>query len=205
MTPLTLNNQYQVTGNDVSQVHAPSSDFADASSCGTQQQTSFNANAQLIAYEPGAGTPLTLQPEFTSIPVNASNWLCLAYPLPTQRSFAPETLSVTAKTSTVTQLRGFRVQLQADGNLVGLDTTGAEWTVKWASGRFSTACGVDGASCELDFGGDGNFVLYDADGPVWDAGTSGTGRELVFYNAEPWVAVLGGEGEVLWTIGELSG
>jgi hypothetical protein len=114
-------------------------------------------------------------------------------------------LSVNAKTSTIVQLRGFRVQVQGDGNLVGLDTSGAEWMVKWASSRYSTACGEDGSLCEVDFGGDGNFVLYDGNGPVWDSGTSGAGKELVFYNAEPWVAVLGVDGETLWTIGDLIG
>lgn len=195
----------QVTGNDISQIHHPSSDFADASTCGEQQQTSFNTNEQLIVYEPGAGSPLTLQSDFDSTPLNGSNWLCLSHPLPTQRLFEPGSLSVNAKASVVAQLRGFRVQLQADGNLVGLDTTSAEWVAKWASSRFSAACGNDGSLCELDFGGDGNLVLYDANGPVWDAGTSGAGVSVVFSNAIPWVIVTGADGETLWTIADLAG
>ncbi|KAK4233530.1 hypothetical protein C8A03DRAFT_19413 [Achaetomium macrosporum] len=193
-----------VTGNDVSHIHSPSSDFADASSCGSQQQAAFAANRQLVVYNPGAGTPLTLQPDFYELPANASNWLCLGHPLPTQQSFAPGALSVNAQTSTVVLLQNFRVQVQGDGNLVGYDTAGGEWTVKWASSRYSSNCGSDGSKCEVDFGGDGNLVLYDAQGPVWDSGTSGRGKTLVFYNAAPWVVVMGEEGQTLWTIADLS-
>jgi hypothetical protein len=195
---------HQVTGNDISQIQHPSSNFADASACGTQQKASFNADEQLIVYEPGAGSPLTLQPDFDFTPLNGSNWLCLSHPLPIQQFFRSGSLSVNAKVSVVAQLRGFRVQLQGDGNLVGLDTTGAEWVARWASGKFSAACGTDGSLCELDFGEDGNLVLYDGNGPVWDAGTSGVGVGVVFSNAIPWVAVTGPDGETLWTIADLA-
>ncbi|KAK0630390.1 hypothetical protein B0T17DRAFT_506861 [Bombardia bombarda] len=192
-----------VTGNDVSAITTPSSSFADPSSCGPQQQVSFNANEQLIIYPPGVQGPSTIQPQFTSIPNNASNWLCLGHPLPTQTSFAPGGLSVTAKVSTVVQLRNFHVQVQSDGNLVGIDTTNGVWTVKWASSSSSSACGADGSLCHIEFGGDGNFVLYDGDGPLWSSGTSGTGQTLTFLNAAPWVVVAGAGGQTLWTIADL--
>ncbi|KAK3317234.1 hypothetical protein B0T19DRAFT_468761 [Cercophora scortea] len=197
-------NGLTVTGNDVSGVTTPTSSIADASACGSQQRTSFAANQQLIIYQPGVGSPKTIQSQFTSIPVNASNWLCLSHPLPTQRTFAPGTLFVNAKVSQVVQLRNFHVQIQGDGNLVGIDTTGGVWTVKWASSRYSSACGADGSSCEIDFGGDGNWVLYDGNGPVWSSGTSGTGQALTFYNAAPWVVITGAGGATLWTIAQLN-
>ncbi|KAK3935323.1 hypothetical protein QBC46DRAFT_462142 [Diplogelasinospora grovesii] len=194
-----------VTGNDASGVHSPSSDTADASQCGAQQQTSFNDNEQLIVYPPGVQGPSTIQAEFTQIPNNGSNWLCLTHPLPTQQSFAPGDLAVRASVSTVVQLRNFHVQIQGDGNLVGIDTTNGVWTVKWASSKYSSNCGSDGSECLIAFGGDGNFVEYDANGPLWDAGTSGTGQLLTFYNAAPWVEVDGAGGAELWTISNLTG
>ncbi|SPQ19183.1 446239ec-858d-443f-831f-ec1cc5195287 [Thermothielavioides terrestris] len=35
--------------------------------------------------------------------------------------------------------------------LVGIDTMGGVWTAKWASSRYSTACGSGRAACEADF------------------------------------------------------
>ncbi|KAK3297261.1 uncharacterized protein B0H64DRAFT_473398 [Chaetomium fimeti] len=167
-----------VTDDDIFQTHSPSANFADASSCGAQQQSIFNTNTQLIVYEPGAGSPpLTLQPDFASTP--------------------SPSLSLGGKTALVTRLR-------ADGNLVGLVTTGAEWAVRWASSRHSAACGADGSLCELGFGGDGNFVLYDANRPVWDVRTSGVGAGSVFSDAAPWVAVMGRDGDMVWTIADLA-
>ncbi|KAH8898712.1 hypothetical protein GQ53DRAFT_836782 [Thozetella sp. PMI_491] len=189
-----------VTGNDVSGVHTPTSDIADASQCGPQQQVSFDANQQLIVYEPGVQGASTIQAEFARIPNNGSNWLCLTHPVPTQQSYPPQTLFVTANQSLVVQLRNFRVQFQGDGNLVGLDTTAGVWTVKWATSTSSSACGADGSSCLLAWGGDGNLVFYDANGPFFDSGTSGQGQSLTFYNTAPWLSITDATGKQIWTI-----
>lgn len=198
-----------VTGNSVSGVATPSSSFASASGCGAVQQAAFADSEQLVYYQAGvtgSSGPNVIQAQFTALSTNASNWLCLtnpAPPLPDTESFLPNTLSVDASTSRVVSLRDFHVQVQGDGNVVGIDTTGGVWTVKWASSRFSSACGPDGSQCLLAFGIDGNFVMYDGNGPLWASGTDGSGQLLTFSREAPWVTVTGSNGQTLWTIGNL--
>ncbi|KAK3496226.1 hypothetical protein B0T13DRAFT_281528 [Neurospora crassa] len=198
-----------VTGNSVSGVTTPSSSFASASGCGAVQQAAFADSEQLVYYPAGvtgSSGPNVIQSQFTALLTNASNWLCLtnpAPPLPDTESFLPNTLSVDASTSRVVSLRDFHVQVQGDGNVVGIDTTGGVWTVKWASSRFSSACGQDGSQCLLAFGIDGNFVMYYGNGPLWASGTDGSGQLLTFSREAPWVTVTGSIGQTLWTIGNL--
>ncbi|KAK1776199.1 hypothetical protein QBC45DRAFT_472088 [Copromyces sp. CBS 386.78] len=187
-----------VTGNSVSGVTTPLSSFASAAGCGSVQQAEFAASHQLVYYPAGS--------QFTALATNASNWLCLTDPLPPlpdSKSFTPNTLSVDASTSRAVSLRDFHVQVQGDGNVVGIDTTGGVWTVKWASSRYSSACGTNGAQCFLAFGVDGNFVMYDGNGPLWASGTDGRGQLLTFLREAPWVTVTGSNGQTLWTIGNL--
>ncbi|KAK3388701.1 hypothetical protein B0T20DRAFT_484273 [Sordaria brevicollis] len=196
-----------VTGNSVSGVTTPSSSFASAAGCGSVQQASFAASQQLVYYPAGvtgSSGPNTIQPQFTALSTNASNWLCLTNPLPPlpdTKSFAPNTLSVDASVSRVVSLRDFHVQVQGDGNVVGIDTTGGVWTVKWASSRYSTNCGTDGSQCFLAFGIDGNLVMYDATGPLWASNTDGRGVEVIFSREAPWVSVMGAGGRVCGRLG----
>ncbi|KAH6614648.1 hypothetical protein B0J18DRAFT_452194 [Chaetomium sp. MPI-SDFR-AT-0129] len=194
-----------VQNNDISAL-SPPSDFADPSTCGSTQKSAFLASHPLLIYPPGAGSPLTIQPEFTTLSTNASNFLCLTHPLPTSQSFPAGSLSVSAATSTVVDLKGLHVQLQGDGNLVGLDTTGTNQggsEVKWASGRYSDGCGTDGSGCVLAFDEAGELKLTDGTGKtVWGSGTKG--KEVVFLGEEPWVVVKGADGGELWTVGELA-
>lgn len=124
-----------VTGNSVSGVTTPSSSFASAAGCGAVQQASFAASEQLVYYPAGvtgSSGPNTIQSQFTALATNASNWLCLTNPpplLPDTKSFLPNTLSVDASTSRVVSLRDFHVQVQGDGNVVGIDTTGGRAAV----------------------------------------------------------------------------
>lgn len=200
------NNTKQATGNDISQVTSPTSSFADASGCQSQVQTSFGANEQLIAYLPSVTGALSLQPEFTDVPENATVWMCLQHPLPASLSFDAGTLSVSAAggQGTVAQLEGFRVQVQGDGNLVGYAVDGASgaWTAEWASGPQTSGCGADGSSCVVSFGADGDLVEVDGAGRLWDAGTAGVGRVVVFSNAAPYLEVLDAEGASVWTIAD---
>ncbi|OIW27865.1 hypothetical protein CONLIGDRAFT_579694 [Coniochaeta ligniaria NRRL 30616] len=193
-------NGLTVTGNDISGITTPSSSFADAGQCQPQVQTSFNANEELIVYQPSIAGPSDFQSDFTSVPQNATNWLCLKHPLPSAESFA--TLSVNGQASTVVDLAHFHVQIQGDGNVVGLDTTGGVWTVKWASGPQSSNCGADGSSCVLFFGSDGDLSVHDAVGQVWHSATSGTGKSVVFSNSSPYLQVLNAAGAAVWSIAD---
>ncbi len=184
-------------------MHSPTSDFADDTSCGAQIRSSFGANEQLVVYPAGVQGPSTIQPEFQRTPDNGTNWLCLTHPLPplpAQQSFAANSISITAQKSTVVDLKNFHVQFQGDGNLVGLDTTGGVWTVKWATSTHSDACGADGSGCFIAFGIDGNLVMYDANGPYWASNTAGKGSSLTFYNAAPWVAITDASGSQVWVL-----
>ncbi|KAM7218718.1 hypothetical protein V8F06_005872 [Rhypophila decipiens] len=191
-----------VTGNDISQITTPSSTFADAGPCQPQVQTSFNANNQLVVYQPSISGPSTLQSNFISVPQNATNWLCLNHPLPSSKTFAVGTLSVNGRTSTVVELSHFHVQIQGDGNLVGLDTTAGVWTVKWASGPQSSHCGADGSSCVLSFGATGDLAVSDAVGRLWHSDTAGSGATVVFENEAPYLQVKDGNGAVFWSIAD---
>ena len=195
-------NGLTVTGNDVSQVTSPSSTFADPSSCSAQVQSSFDANQELIVYAPSITGPSTLQPDFNNVPTNATVWLCLQHPLPDSASFEPGALTVTGKTSTVVDLHMFHVQNQNDANLLGYDTTGGVWTRKFVSSVTSSNCGADGSSCVLKFQGDGNLVESDSVGPLWHSGTAGTGKTVVFSNAEPYLEVKDVSGATLWKIAD---
>ena len=191
------------TGNDVSAVHAPTSDFADASGCGSQIQSSFAANEQLVVYAPGVQGTSNIQSNFQRTPNTGTNWLCLTHPLPpkpAQQTFQANTQSVTAKQSTVVDLLNFHVQFQSDGNLVGLDTSGGAWTVKWATSTHSSACGSDGSQCFVAFGGDGNLVMYDANGPYWASNTAGRGHTITYYNAAPWLTIADASGNQIWAV-----
>ncbi|KAL1844529.1 hypothetical protein VTK73DRAFT_2349 [Phialemonium thermophilum] len=168
--------------------------------CQPQVQASFADNEELIVYRPGVTGPLDLQPEFSSVPNNASIWLCLSHPLPSSKTFAAGQLSVNAHTSTVVDLHGFHVQIQGDGNLVGLDTTGPEWVVKWASGPQSNDCGDDGSLCVVSFTADGDLVDQDGQGRLWHSATAGQGKTVTFSNAPPYLQVTDASGQALWTI-----
>ncbi|KAJ9136859.1 Acyltransferase LovD [Pleurostoma richardsiae] len=191
-----------VTGNDISQVTTPSSSFADASSCQAQVQTSFNDNEQLIVYLPSVTGPLDLQSDFTSVPDNATVWMCLSHPLPASLSFAAGALSVDAETSLIASLHGFHAQIQGDGNVVGLDTTGDAWVVKWASSVPSSNCGSDGSLCKISFGTDGDLVETDSNGQLWHSNTTGEGATVIFSNASPYLQVLDASGAELWKIAD---
>lgn len=131
--------------------------------------------------------------------------MCLQHPLPSSLNFAAGDLAVTATQGTIAQLEGFRVQVQGDGNLVGyaVDTvSGGEWSVAWASNPQSEACGGDGSGCVVRFGDDGDFVEDDGDGRMWDSGTSGEGRTVVFSNGAPYFEVLDADGGSVWTIAD---
>ncbi|KAB5583434.1 hypothetical protein GE09DRAFT_1078867 [Coniochaeta sp. 2T2.1] len=189
-----------VTGNDVSRVTRPSSAFADAGRCQAQVQTSFAANNELVVYRPSVSGPSNIQSDFTSVPQNATNWLCLNHPLPSTRSFDASALSVNGHASTVVDLAHFHIQIQGDGNLVGYDTTGGVWNAKWASGPQSSNCGADGSSCVLSFGVNGDLSVRDAVGQLWHSDTANSGKTVVFSNAAPYLQVLNAAGGAVWSI-----
>lgn len=195
-------NGLTVTGNDVSGIRTPSSSFADAGRCQAQVQTSFNANNELIVYKPSISGASSIQSDFTSVPQNATNWLCLDHPLPSSKTFATGALSVNGHTSTVIDLAHFHVQIQGDGNLVGLDTTNGVWTAKWASGPQSSHCGADGSSCVLSFGSTGDLAVLDSVGQLWHSATAGTGKTVVFSNAAPYLQVRNAAGGAVWSIAD---
>ncbi len=73
---------HQVTGNDVSGITVPGSAFADAANCAVPVQRAFAAGDGLVVYRPGVTGPLALQPDFVTVPDNATHWLCLEHAPP---------------------------------------------------------------------------------------------------------------------------
>ena len=52
----------------------------------------------------------------------------------------------------------------------------------------------------IDFQGDGNLVNYFNGNAVWNTRTAGVGAQsLEFVNQEPWLQILDGDGNALWS------
>ena len=168
-------------------------------------QDSFDANSQLVVYQPDLTGTSSLQSGFVSVPDNATNWLCLSHPLADSVTFAAGSPEITAANGgRVASLHGFYVQIQGNGNLVGYDDSTGSLVVKWATSVESSACGSDGSSCYVVMGGDGNYVEYDANGPIWSTGTQGEGSTVTFYNAEPYWEIKDASGNSIWTFADFS-
>jgi hypothetical protein len=102
----------------------------------------------------------------------------------------------------IASLHGFHAQIQGDGNVVGLDTTGDAWVVEWATSVQSSNCGSDGSLCKISFGADGDLVETDGSGQLWHSDTAGNGATVVFSNASPYLQVLDASGAELWKIAD---
>jgi hypothetical protein len=188
-----------VTGNTVSGVTSPKSNFADASHCSPAIQTLFNGNANLIYWPPGVTGPQTLQSDFIAATANVTNFLCSTTPLPSSVSFPLNGLQVVSDTPPFASLKGVIMQYQGDNNVVVLTTTGPNGLEPvWASGHtLANGCG-NPSLCEMFFQGDGNLVTYFNNTPQWDTGTQGVGNSMLCLDQAPWIKILDVSGNAVW-------
>ncbi|GME43033.1 right-handed beta helix region protein [Neofusicoccum parvum] len=198
-------NGLTITDNTITGLTTPPSSFASASTCSAPIQRAFAASQRLVYYAPSIAPPSTLSADFAATSANATNYLCTTPgAAAATASFAPNELAA-APPATLAALtdaasgRGVVFAFQGDGNFVAYDTTsdaGGAWVPLWAAGG-GVECGAQ--ACALNFQGDGNLVMYAGGGAVWNTRTAGVGAGLVLSAVEPWVRVVGEDGEAVWT------
>ncbi|KAH8799794.1 hypothetical protein F5884DRAFT_686279 [Xylogone sp. PMI_703] len=187
-----------VTGNDVSGVTTPRSNFADGSQCVPAIQTLFNNNDALVYYPAGVVGTKNLQSGFVAATGNITNFLCTSEPLPSSVSFTPNSLNIASDTGPFADLHGLIIQYQGDSNIVALDTTNPNGeTPVWASGHTVASCGSP-SLCHLSFQGDGNLVTYFNNTPLFSSGTAGRGAKLTALNKAPYLQIFDASGAVIW-------
>ena len=188
-----------MTGNTVSGVTSPKSNFADASHCSPAIQTLFNQNANLIYYPPGVTGPQNLQSGFVAASANVTNFLCSTTPLPISVSYTKSALDIVSDSPPFANLKGVIMQYQGDNNVVVYNTTSPSGYVPvWSSGHtLSSGCGSP-SLCDMIFQGDGNLVTYYNNVPQWSTGTAGVGNTMVCLNEAPWIQILDASGNVIW-------
>ncbi|RFU35451.1 hypothetical protein B7463_g849, partial [Scytalidium lignicola] len=187
-----------VTGNDVSGITTPRSNFADASQCDAGIQTLFNNNDALVYYPAGVIGAQTLQSGFVAAPSNVTNFLCTSEPLPNSVSFTPNSLNIVSDSPPFANLHGVIIQYQGDSNIVAYDTTNPNgFSPVWASGHTVSSCGSP-SLCRLSFQGDGNFVSYFNNTPLFTSGTSGRGAQMTCLNTAPYIQIFDASGAVIW-------
>jgi GH25 family lysozyme M1 (1,4-beta-N-acetylmuramidase) len=121
---------------------------------------------------------------------NGSSPAALAEPVQTGPLTAPATLA--ADRSLYSPSQQYRLDLQADGNLVEYGNGRA----LWSTGTFS------GAGSRLDVQRDGNLVLYAANGrAVWDTRTYGSGSGNRLAVRDDGTVVLTDGSRVVWSNG----
>jgi len=83
--------------------------------------------------------------------------------------------------------------MQSDGNLVMYSISGATWAAKWAS----NTQGIAGAWAIMQ--GDGNFVVYDAQGrPRWASNTNGATNSVIIMQNDGNVVIYDPYWRAIW-------
>ncbi|WNL48063.1 hypothetical protein RKE25_10715 [Dyella sp. BiH032] len=87
--------------------------------------------------------------------------------------------------------------MQTDGNLVLYDNEGTVNLLPlWSS---STTQSCPAGTCALNFQSDGNLVIYQGSTAYWNTSTFGTGYKLRLSNAFPFISIVTGTGQVVWS------
>jgi hypothetical protein len=185
----------QVTGNDVSKVNVDST-FADDGSCSAPVRALFDANAHLSYYPPGLTGPFTLQSGFVQSTGNPNFFICTTPPLNSTVSFGLGELVVNTTPDNFAELHGgYSFTYDNSAHIIVYNNSGTNTVVPWVFGKTVSACNH---LCTLVFQGDGNFVSYYNNTPLWASGTNGVGVELECYNQSPWVQIFNSAGKVVW-------
>ncbi|KAF3396760.1 hypothetical protein DPV78_008258 [Talaromyces pinophilus] len=187
-----------VTGNDVSGVSSPSSDYSDANSCVTATRDLWEQSAHLAYYPSGLTGTSNLQSGFVAAASNSTNFICTTPPLPSSVSYGLNELAAAPNTVLANLHKSILTQYQGDNNIVTYNTSTGEYVAVWSSGHTSTVCESDPSACSCNFQGDGNWVTYLSGVAQFSTNTANEGQLLTFLNESPWIEITNSAGEVVW-------
>ncbi|KAE8547711.1 hypothetical protein EYB25_009504 [Talaromyces marneffei] len=187
-----------VTGNDVSGVNSPSSNYSDANLCVTATRDLWKQSSHLAYYPTGLTGTRNLQSGFVVADGNSTNFICTTPSLPTSICYGLNELAAVPNTVLANLHNSIITQYQGDNNIVTYNTSTGDYVAVWSSGHTSTVCESDASACSCNFQGDGNWVTYVSGAPQFATHTENAGKLLTFLNKSPWIQITNSAGALVW-------